>query len=442
MRFEDLASAVHAAQTEPKNASHLTVLFKRHADSAHDIVTLCCASPRGSIKPHHVVKMLAQSYGLFPEEYESLMDEHEMPALLASESPREVNESISVREAIEFKEMILRGEINADILFKSMSQLSAMVFWGFAFGKSVINHRRIMQAVASLTPYDTKHLQQMRAIMPTGDVIQRAMNETLPHDFIIQPAYPFMAPHYSRWNKWSVPFTNTHYDIIKGKRYYAHRRGDSVFRYDSAARMVVAGPMCAERLPEEDCVCEMDGENNIIEWLYREDAPDLWTKGRELRATNPKRVEDRAHLRALVQSLGRDEVLRLVDADRPYFHSGCVGGFVVPRRTFDIPLLILGGFRDGEGIRIKVAALDGFDLFPVGYAYVKADDIPDRLARLYDAQVMLDVDEGLVGIFHSLGYEHETKTLRAPYLTRLDTTLGQSDAIQIGDLIERGGTNG
>ena len=133
MRFEDLASAVHAAQTEPKNASHLTVLFKRHADSAHDIVTLCCASPRSSIKPHHVVKMLAQSYGLFPEEYESLMDEHEMPALLASESPREVNESISVREAIEFKEMILRGEINADILFKSMSQLSAMVFWGFAF---------------------------------------------------------------------------------------------------------------------------------------------------------------------------------------------------------------------------------------------------------------------------------------------------------------------
>ena len=110
---------------------------------------------------------------------------------------------------------------------------------------------------------------------------------------------------------------------------------------------------------------------------------------------------------------------------------------MVPRRTFDIPLLILGGFREGEGIRIKIAALDGFDPFPVGYAYVKADDIPDKLARLYDAQGMMDIDEGLVGIFHTLGYEHETKSLRAPYLTRIDTTLGQSNVMQIGDLMER-----
>jgi hypothetical protein len=109
----------------------------------------------------------------------------------------------------------------------------------------------------------------------------------------------------------------------------------------------------------------------------------------------------------------------------------------VPRRTFDIPLLILGGFRDGEGIRIKVAALDGFDPFPVGYAFVKVDDIPDRLTRLYDAQTMLDVDEGLIGIFHSLGYDEEKKVMRAPYLSRIDTTLGQSDAIQIGDLMEK-----
>lgn len=127
MKFEDLASVVATAQTEPKNASHLTVLFKRHADSAHDIITICCANPRSSVKPHHVIKMLAQSYGLFPEEYDELMEEHEMPLLLASESPQEVDESITLRQAIEFKEMILRGELNADILFNSLSQLSAML---------------------------------------------------------------------------------------------------------------------------------------------------------------------------------------------------------------------------------------------------------------------------------------------------------------------------
>ena len=132
----------------------------------------------------------------------------------------------------------------------------------------------------------------------------------------------------------------------------------------------------------------------------------MWKQDRSERARNPKEVKDRAHLRAIVQSLEQGETLRLIDGDRPYFHSGAIGGFVVPRRTFDIPLIILGGFREGEGIRIKIAALD--------------------------------IDEGLVGIFHSLGYDHDEKKMRAPYLTRIDTTLGQSDAIQIGDLLERG----
>ena len=265
-------------------------------------------------------------------------------------------------------------------------------------------------------------------------MIERALNETLPTEFTIEPSYPFKAPHYSRWNKWSLPFKETHYDVVKGKRYYAHRRGGSVFCFDrtgARARLTFTLPY------HDDCVCEIDEDGNIIEWLHREDEPNLWREKRNVRALKPQVLKDRAHFRAVVQSLDEGEVLRLMDGERAYFHSGAVGGFVVPRRTFDIPLLILGGFRDGEGIRIKIAALDGFDPFPVGYAYVKADDIPDRLARLYDAQGMMDIDEGLVGIFHTLGYEHETKTLRAPYLTRIDTTLGQSDAMQIGDLMER-----
>ena len=89
MKFEDLASAVYASQTEP-NGSALADLFSNNYDHAHDIVMICCANPRSSIKPHNVVKMLANSYGLFPEEYDELMEEHEMPTLLASESPQEI----------------------------------------------------------------------------------------------------------------------------------------------------------------------------------------------------------------------------------------------------------------------------------------------------------------------------------------------------------------
>lgn len=435
MLFEDLASAVYAAQTEPKDKSVLAELFKTNAIDAHEIITICCASPRTSIKGHHVISMLAESYGLFPEEYRSLMDEEEMPALLASESPSDVEQSITLRQAVEMKDMITKGELNADILFKSMSRLAAMLFWGYAFGRTSLNYRRIMSAVATVTKYDTRHLQKMRSIMPAGEVIQRALNETLPDEYIIQPTYPFKAPRYSRWNKWSLPFKNTHYIIVKGKHYYAHRRGDAVYCFNSDARRVARNPILSVSY---DCVCEIDSEDNIVEFLHTETNPEMWKQDRSERARNPKEVKDRAHLRAIVQSLEQGETLRLIDGNRPYFHSGAIGGFVVPRRTFDIPLIILGGFREGEGIRIKIAALDGFDPYPVGYAYVKADDIPDKLTRLYDAQGMMDIDEGLVGIFHSLGYDHDEKKMRAPYLTRIDTTLGQSDAIQIGDLLERG----
>jgi len=433
MKFEDLANAVFASQNESKGNT-LANLFVTNTDSAHDIITICCSNPRSSIKPHNVIKMLAQSYGLFPEEYDSLIDEHEMPTLLASESPHIITNSLTLRQVIELKEMIVQGEVNADILFNSMSQLSAMLFWGFAFGRNSLAFRRIMQAIASTTKYDTNHLQRMRSIMPAGEVIQRALNETLPHEYTIQPTYPFKSPHYSRWNRWSLPFKHTHYDIVRGKRYYAHRRGDAVYCFSSTAQRVARSPNIEGT---HDCVCEMDEADNIVEWLYTDDNPNLWKENRNVRAHEPKKVEDRAHLRAIVQSLEEGEVLRLTDAERPYFHSGAVGGFIVPRRTFDLPLIILGGYRDGEGIRIKIAALDGFDPFPIGYAFVKTDDIPERLARLYDAQGMMDIDEGLIGIFHALSYDHDTKTLRAPYLTRIDTTIGQSDAMQIGDLMER-----
>jgi hypothetical protein len=436
--LEGLANVVSAVQTEP-NSDTLSELFKTNAEQAHDIITICCPSARSSIKPHHVVKILSNSYGLFPEEYSALMEEQEMPMLLASESAPEVNKSLSLREVIELKQMILRGEIHADILFNSMSKIAAVLFWGFCFGRRALGYRRIMRSISSLTNYDTHHLQTMRTIMPTGDIIQRALMKTLPDKYTIQPSYPFLAPTFSRWNRWSVPFKQTHYDIVRGERYYAHRLAGGLHCYDRHAARVTRAPIIEG---DFDCVCEMDESGNIIEWLHTNDNPNLWEEHRTKRATHPKELRDRAHLRAVVESLEAGQVLRLMDAERGHFHSGAVGGFIVPRRTFDLPLLILGGFREGEGIRIKIAALDGFDVFPLGYAFVRADDIPDKLARLYDAQGMMDIDEGLIGIFHALNYDHDKKTLRAPYLTQIDTTLGQSDAIQIGDLIERGEERG
>ena len=148
-------------------------------------------------------------------------------------------------------------------------------------------------------------------------------------------------------------------------------------------------------------------------------------------------VDSDEHMRRLVESLEENESLRLMDGDRPYFHSGAVGGFTVPRRTFDLPLLILGGKADSHGIRIKVGALDGFDIYPIGYAFVKEENLPDILTPLFESNVYRECREGLIGIFHALSFDTSTNKLRAPYLTKIDTTLGISDAVQIGDLMER-----
>ena len=99
--------------------------------------------------------------------------------------------------------------------------------------------------------------------------------------------------------------------------------------------------------------------------------------------------------------------------------------------------LILGGKRDSDGVRIKVAALDGFDPYPVGYCYIKEENIPDVLTPLFESNVFRECREGLIGIFHALVFDSSKNQLRAPYLTKIDTTLGFNDAVQVGDLMER-----
>ena len=436
--FEALASVVASIQTaESKKEKHslIGVLLRVNKTQAEDIIALCCATPRDAVKDHHIIKLISDSYGLFPEEYESLGHEKELPLILADESPTEVERSLTLREARELKTKLIEGEaIHIDTISNSMSQTAARAFWGFCYGRTLINYRNLMGGVCSVSTYTVERLQQARTIMPPHQVVLKALAGTLPAEHTIQPSYPFIAPRYSRWRYWSLPFKETHYDIVNPSRYYAHRKTGRVFSFDRLGVAIARSP----HLPiDGDCVAEIDENNNVVEWLFTEEDPEIWRKPRIERCVNPRIVEDESHLRRLVESLGRDESLRLMDGERPYFHSGAVGGFIVPRRTFDLPLLILGGKRDGKGIRIKVAALDGFDPYPVGYCFVKEENIPDTLTPLFESNVFRECREGLVGIFHALVFDTDTNHLRAPYLTRIDTTLGISDAVQIGDLMER-----
>jgi hypothetical protein len=441
IHLEQLASVVASIQTsKSKKEMHNLIgeLLHDSPNQIEDILKLCCSTPRDSIKPNHIVALITDSYGMFPEEYESLWDEKELPIILADESPDEVEHPISLKGARELKQSIIEGEkLSLDIVFKSLSKTSARLFWGFCFGRTLINYRKIMGGVATRTSYSIERLQQARIIMPPHEVIVKALSSSLATETTIEPCYPFLAPRYSRWPYWSLPFKETHYQIIEGGHYFAHRKNGRVFLFDRRGEKFSHAHPLIEGL--EDCVCEFDEVGNMIEWLYREDAPEIWKEPRSVRCPNPNIVESESHMRRLVESLDEGESLRLIDANRPYFHSGAVGGFIVPRRTFDLPLLILGGKKDADSaaIRIKVGALDGFDVYPIGYAFVKEENMPDILTPLFESNVYRECREGLIGIFHALSFDTDTNKLRAPYLTKIDTTLGISDAIQIGDLMER-----
>jgi len=441
IHLEQLASVVASVQTSnSKTEMHNLIgsLLDDNPNQIEDILKLCCATPRDSVKPNHVVALITNCYGMFPEEYDTLWDEKEIPLILADESPDETESPLSLTAARQFKQSIIEGEaVSLDILFQSLSKTSARLFWGYCFGRTLINYRKVMGGVATRTPYSIERLQQARIIMPPHEVIIKALSSSLPTATTIEPCYPFFAPRYSRWPYWSLPFKDTHYQVVTGEHYFAHRKNGRVFLFDRRGEKFHHQQPLIEG--EEDCVCELDNDGNIIEWLYKKGAPELWREPRSVRCPNPKPVESESHLRRLVESLDENETLRLMDADRPYFHSGAVGGFIVPRRTFDLPLLILGGKRDADSaaIRIKVGALDGFDIYPIGNAFVKEENMPDILTSLFESNVYRECREGLVGIFHALSFDTETNKLRAPYLTKIDTTLGVSDAIQIGDLMER-----
>jgi len=440
IHLEELASIVASIQTsESKLEMHNLIgdLLHDNPNQIEDILKLCCATPRDSVKQHHIIALINNSYGMFPEEYESLGDEKELPLILSDESPDEVESSLTLADARELKSNIIAMDnMSAEVLFASMSKMGARVFWGFCFGRTLINYRKVMAGVATRTTYSLERLQQARVVMSPSDVIKKALSNTLAVNFAIEPCYPFLAPRYSRWAYWSLPFTNTHYEVIVGEHIFVHRKNGRVFSFDRRGEKF-AGSYNIVIDGEHDCVGEFDSHGNAVEWLHTNDNPNLWMKSRIERSVHSRVVESESHLRRLVESLDTDETLRLVDADRPYFHSGAVGGFIVPRRTFDLPLLILGGKADSAGIRIKVGALDGFDVCPIGYAYVKEENLPDILTPLFESNVYRECREGLVGIFHALSFDTDTNKLRAPYLTKIDTTLGISDAVQIGDLMER-----
>jgi len=129
-------------------------------------------------------------------------------------------------------------------------------------------------------------------------------------------------------------------------------------------------------------------------------------------------------------------VLRLLDESRPHIHSQHKGGFILPRRIYELPLLITQAKTKSDGVwaSLRIEAMDGFDPIHVGYANINKTKMPEH-AVLREASkrfVWSDLKPPLVGSFHAL--RCNAGKVEGAYLVSLATEKGISDVMQYGDL--------
>jgi len=433
--LDEAANVVAAVKTAQGNASAQEKLLYEflcaHEDSLVEFCSLLYG--RAFLKPAHVMSAVHRSYGIFPEEFELIEGAPLVPSLV-SESPDECDINMSIPEALSAVEAIKEG---VDILtvMRRMDKISAEIVWRRALGEApMIPRKRLLRAVAHGNgKYGPERLTSALAVESLPIVLERAIKGELSSQFRIEPGHPFKAPSFTAWRYWTKPFENTYYDTVRGARLYGHQVQGELFLYDTQCEMV-EGP--ANIVYGGDCVALLDENGTVIEWLHTDDEPDLWDGTYEDRAVEPKKVKDGQHLRQLCESLGEGEVLRLIDGDRPHIHSQHRGGFILPRRVYELPLLITQAKTksDGEWASMRIEAMDGFDPIHVGYANIKKDTVPDNviLKEACRRRVWSELKPPLVGSFHAL--RCVKGKVEGAYLVSLTTDKGMSDVMQYGDL--------
>jgi hypothetical protein len=436
MRLVEAANAIAAVRTADDSTRQQEKMLYDFLCANKDSIEEFCALLYGPalLKPEHVMRAIHHDFAIFPEEFELLEGEPLIPTLV-SESPSECDVSMTIPEALHLMQSIGNWKgVSIKAVMGRMDAISADVLWRRALGDApALPRKRLMRAIAHGTGYSPERLTSALAVEPMETVLTKALEGSLSDNFAIEPGHPFKAPSFAAWRYWSVPFEDTYYEKSSGARYYAHKVQGETFLYDSQGELVKGE---AHITYDGDCVALVDKEGTVLEWLHTDDEPDIWCDSYSNRAVAPKKVKDSQHLRQLCETLEEGEVLRLLDETRPHIHSQHKGGFILPRRVYELPLLITAGKikSDGIWVSLKIEAMDGFDPIHVGYSNIKRTSIPDNpvLKEATNKFVWEQLEPPLVGSFHALRVR-EGK-LEGAYLVSLATEKGMNDVMQYGDL--------
>lgn len=396
-----------------------------------------------------LMSVVSSHVGIFGEEWEGLLTGvmqggAPLSELLASESAHHVPNGLhlTIPEATlllyDLQKQATAGHV-INTIFTRINRADARLLWERVLGDShYMTKGRFIRVVSSLTDYDVAHLRDSTQFHGFGATMRGAIEGTLSRAREVAVNQPFMPATYRLWKEWTLPYERTAFDVVRGKRLFAHygerETGDQrVYYYNRSGQRVTAPPVEFEH---ESAIAEIElrGGAYVVDVLHTDTEPQRWKKSYIERNPNAHLVQSPYHLRSLIKNLESGNTLRLIDADAPYFDAQCHGGYIAPRSLFEIPLL-LTHLRVDDGLAVlRLAAMDGFDMEHV--ATVECEATVVRVPQLsgHLTSRWTEVDHlGVVVVCMCFGYEEGTVV--SPVVLRVDGSLGVSDAIQKGDLL-------
>ena len=404
---------------------------------------------RQVITVDNLLMSLARYYGVFGEEWDELLSStvragQPLVPLLAGESAVKPagHLSLGVSDAVLLLNDLRReGDTRARAMrcvFERLSREEATLIWSRALGEwPAISRRRFMRAIAKMTDYEADHLNRSCRFHGVTQTVRRALLGDLPGQYRLEPGHPFEMAVYTRWTKWSPPFEQTCYELVRGSRAVLHASPDGQQVYRRTGERWFSHPPVEGEVDEQGFIAEVEHRGNVLhitDILHTSDDPERWRRGYVERAIEARAVRDDDHLLDLLRGVDDHMTLRLLDATAPYFDENGLGGHIAPKSLFELPLLLMRVRAENGTAEVELGALDGYEPVRVGFAECDAQilNVP-RMSGLLIPRWRDVTEQGTVLVCGA--HDFEGGELKSPNVMRLDGSLGISDVIQMGDLL-------
>jgi len=385
--------------------------------------------------------------------------------VLAIESPEFGGEGMTVKQALTLMPRV--EELGFFHIARMMNEKEAVLFWSRVMDETaMVPIDRFLQWVSYTTGENPQSIVSIRRMLETrgpAEIMVRLRHaEKINIDpKVMQPGQAFMGPIYRSWNKTTAP-AEIYAETISKPRRYLHITEFPVGTYKGVLYnrdRQVMGKVTDLPIQGHECILEVEAEVNIVkcvtdiyslddDWnIHKLPYKDRVSYLSRLGLTKPvklgKFMEAHEDLTNTLESIEAHERLRLTLPDA--FMIGGEGGWMILKDAFHIHLLVSAVKRDEEfNTHIKVAAMDGYEMYQVGTVQIPigpAQHMRNRLARdgLLAGTNWLPVDEYAIIVMVELkDFSLSNMTLNSGDVHYVDDNMGYSDVSQLTDLIEMG----